>query len=455
MVAPASSPGKPHRPAAAGEDDPRLEIWFGGAVIAVFFAGFLGWAALTPLDAAAYASGQVAVASHRQEVQHREGGVVRRIDVREGQYVRAGDVLVELVGADVAAAEQSLVSQVVGLQAQRARLHAEAAGARAIQWPGELAGLTGEDRRQADDAMAVQQAEFHSRAADLASHAAVLRQRMGELDEQADGYRRQLAASQEQQRLIAEELKDVKSLADQGYAPMSSVRALERSKADLEGRRGELSAEIAQAHQQSGELRLQILQLVADQKQEISKDLRDVDFQLSDLTPRLAAAQDQMARSLVRAPVSGTVVGLTVFTVGGVVAPGQRLLDVVPDRSQLVIEAQIAPGNIDGLHVGQTTEVRLGERDRALPILKGTLTMLSADSLVNEKTGARYFTAEVTIPPSQLAILKAAHRRPFHRRLLPLPRSCRRGCRGRRLSDWRRGMPPPAPPLKLTRVWRP
>jgi len=408
MVLPASSPAKPDGPAAAAEDDPHVEIWFGGAIILAFFVVFLGWAALTPLDAAAYASGQVAVAGHRQEVQHREGGVVRRIDVREGQYVRAGDILVELVGADVAAAEQSLVSQVVGLQAQRARLQAEAAGVPAIQWPGELTGLTGVARLQADKAMAVQQAEFHSRGDDLASHKAVLRQRMGELDEQVDGYRRQLAAALEQQRLIVEELTDVKSLADQGYAPMSQVRALQRSQADLEGRRGELTAQIAQARQQSGEMRLQILQLVADQNQEISKDLRDVEFQLNDLTPRLAAARDQMARTLVRAPTSGTVVGLTVFTVGGVVAPGQRLLDVVPDRTQLVIQAQIAPGNIDGLHVGQTTEVRLGERDRALPILRGTLTTLSADSLVNERTGARYFTAEVTIPPSQLAILKAA-----------------------------------------------
>jgi HlyD family secretion protein len=409
MVSFATPRTKPLPAAPVDEDDPRMEIWFGIAVIVGFFVLLLGWAALTPLDAAAYAHGQVAVASHVQEVQNKEGGVIRRIDVKEGQYVNAGDVLIEMAGADAAAQQQSLISQVVGLQAQRARLQAEQTGAEAIRWPPELTNLTGDDQAEADKAMAVQQTEFHSRAADLSSHAAVLRQRMGELNDQIDGYQRQIDAAVQQQKLIAEELTEVKGLADQGYAPMSQVRALERNQADLDGHRGELIAQIAEARQQTGELKLQILQLDADQNQDITKDLRDVDFQLADLLPKLNAAKDQLSRTQVRAPTSGTVVGLAVFTAGGVVAPGQKLLEVVPDRTDLVIEAQISPADVDGVHIGQITEVRLGaERDRTLPILKGTLTELSADSLVNERNGERYFSAEVTIPPSQLGLLKAA-----------------------------------------------
>ena len=149
-------------------------------------------------------------------------------------------MLIELVGADAEAAQQSLVSQVVGLEAEQARLQAEQSGSSVIHWPAALTDLTGGDRVEADKAMAVQQTEFHSRSTDLSSHAAVLRQRMGELNDQIDGYQRQIDAAQEQQRLIAEELKEVKGLADQGYAPMSQVRALERSEADLDGHKGEL-----------------------------------------------------------------------------------------------------------------------------------------------------------------------------------------------------------------------
>jgi HlyD family secretion protein len=390
----------------SGEDDPAPEIGLGVVVAVGFFVILLGWAALTPLDAASYAPGQVAVASHRQTIQHREGGVVRQIPVKEGQHVQAGDMLVELVGADVLAAQTSLSSQVIALKAQRARLQAEQAGAATIIWPVEFTSLTGDDRAAADNAMAVQQTEFRSRSGALMSHKAVLRQRVSELNEAAQGYQRQVDAAVDQQRLIGDELRDVKSLSDQGYAPISQVRSLQRSQADLDGRRGEYGAQIAQARQQSGELQLQIQQLDADQNEQVSKDLRDTEFQLNDLLPRLNAAQDQARRVQVRSPVSGTVVGLTVFTVGGVVAPGQKLMDIVPDKSQLVIEAQVAPRDVEGLHVGQTAEVRLGaDRDRTLPILKGIVTELSADSLINDKTGAPYFVAEVTIPPDQLAIL--------------------------------------------------
>jgi HlyD family secretion protein len=306
------------------------------------------------------------------------------------------------------------VSQVVGLQAEQARLQAEQASAASIAWPETLTSLSGDDRLQAQKAMLLQETEFRDRARDLASHKAVLRQRMSELSEQIGGYQRQIDAAVEQKRLVADQLSDVKSLADQGYAPMSQVRSLQRDNADLDGRSGEYAAQIAQARQQIGELQLQILQLDADQRDEVAKDLRDLQFQLNELLPKLTEAADQLAHTEVRAPMSGTVVGLNVFTVGGVIGPGQKLLDVVPDKSELVIEAQIAPADIDGLHVGQVTEVRLGaERDRTLPILKGALTQLSADSLVNSRTGSRYFAAQVTIPPDQLALLKTSSVKDF------------------------------------------
>lgn len=400
---------KPLWPTATEDDDPRLEIGFGLAVAFGFFVVLLGSAAVIPLDAAAYAPGQVAVATHRQTIQHKEGGVVRRVDVHEGQYVHAGDTLVELVGADVVAVQKTLAFQVIGLKSQRARLQAEQAGASVITWPTEFSQLTGDEAAEARKAMAVQQAEFNTRSSALASHKAVLRQRISELSEEVQGYQRQIDAAAEQQKLTSDELTDVKSLADKGYAPMSQVRSLQRNQADLGGRRGQYTAQIAQSRQQSGELQLQILQVDADDREQIAKDLRDVEFQLNDAQPRLNAAEDQLQRTQVRSPVSGTVVGLTVFTVGGVVAPGQKLMDVIPDKSQLIIDARVSPQDVEGLAIGQKTEVRLGaERNRDLPILTGVLTELSADSLANEKTGDPYFAAQITIPPDQLALLKAA-----------------------------------------------
>jgi HlyD family secretion protein len=397
------------RPADGAGDDMRPEILIGAAAIAVFFVGFLGWAAFVPLDAAAYAPGQVAVADHRQTIQHKEGGVVSRINVKEGQYVRAGEVLIEMAGADVIATQKALTVQVIGLRAERARLQSEQASLPAIVPPPEFAALFGVDRAEADRALAVQDAQFRSRASSLSSHKAVLRKRVSELNEQVGGVERQIQAVGEQKRLIAEELGEVKSLANQGYAPISQVRALERNQADLEGRLGEYTAMIAQARQQSGGLDLQVLQLETDEKEQVAKELRDVEFQLNELLPRLNAANDQLSRQQVRATASGSVVSLSVFTAGGVIAPGQRLMDIVPDKTLLVIEAQVSPMDIDAVRIGMTTEVRLGaERDRTLPVLKGALTKLSADALVNEKTGGTYFIAEVTIPPDQLEKLNRA-----------------------------------------------
>jgi len=394
---------------SSGEaDDPAPEIALGLGIIVLFFGLLLGSAALIPLDAAAYAPGEVAVASHRQTIQHKEGGIVRQIDVHEGQHVAAGQPLIELAGVDVLAANSGLMSEIVELQAQRARLLAEQRSAPSISWPPELTQLAGANPAQVNAAKVVQQAEFNSRRTALAAHKAVLGQRINELAEQIEGYQRQIDATRTQERLIADELAEVKTLANQGYAPIAQVRSLERNAADLEGHRGEYAAQIAQTQQQAGELKLQMIQLDTDEREQIAKDLHDVETQMNDALPRLQSAQDQLKRMDLRAPLSGTVVGLKVFTVGGVVAPGQALMDIVPDSPQLVVRVSIAPGDVDNVHVGQVAEVRFGGKDRTVPIVKGAVTQLSADSLTDEKTGKTYFTAEVTLPPDQIDLLKEA-----------------------------------------------
>ena len=393
-------------PTGPVNDDPRREIWTGALIAFAFFGLFLGWAALAPLDAAATAPGELSVAGHRQTIQHKEGGIVRVIHVKDGQNVNAGDVMIELAGADASAQEDALASQVLGLEAERARLTAEELGQSTVRWPPEFANLTGNDKLRAEEAIRIQSAEFRSRAQSLAAQKAVLRQRTAELDQQVEGYRRQISAADQQNVLIGQELQGVETLAAKGYAPQTRVRALQRNEAEINGQRGQYAATVAQLKDQAGETRLQILQADKQRAQEIATQMRDVDFQLNEIMPKWRAARDELARTQVRSPSTGQVVGLTVFTPGAVIAPGQKLMDIVPARAGLVIEGRLSPNDAEGVHVGQTAEVRLSAvHDRTLPILRGALTKVSADTFTDDKTGARYFMIEATIPPKELARL--------------------------------------------------
>jgi HlyD family secretion protein len=412
-------PGRTHYPVPASapsepQDDGRREIMAGWIIAAAFFVAFLGWAAFARLDQAAYATGEVTVEGHRQSVQHKEGGIISALNVREGQKVQDGQVLIALAGAEAQAQESALAAQVYGLKAEQARLRAEQFGTGAITWPVEFATLKGDDLVAAQNAQKVQENQFATRAAALVSQKKVLGQKAAELREQVNGYQRQIEATDKQDKLIGDELTGIKELAAEGFASQNRVRALERSQAEFGGQRGQYAAGIAQAQEQVGETQLQSLQLDKQHADDVATRLRDVEFQLNDAEPKLRAAQDALAREQVRAPASGQVVGLSVFTVGGVIAPGQKLMDIVPTNAGLVIEARVNPQDADDIRVGQEVEVKFPSlHDRSLPVLKGTLTKLSADSFVDDKSGQRYFTAEATVPEATLERLKLAENGQF------------------------------------------
>ncbi|WP_426031444.1 HlyD family type I secretion periplasmic adaptor subunit [Caulobacter sp. DWP3-1-3b2] len=384
-------------------DDPALMIRVGAVVAGVFFVGFLGWAALAPLDAGAYAHGVVAVSGNRQAVQNREGGVVTGIRVKEGQTVVKGQILVELSASELRASERGMTGEMLTLLAQRARLVAERDRRPAIAVPPEFSTLAPEDKPLAEDSLRLQRQQFQARRGSLNTQRGVLNQRVLQLGQQTNGAERQLDANREQQKLIAEELTGVQELASKGYAPKTRVLALQRNAASLTGEDGAYRAQIARSNEQIGETRLQTLSLERQMMEEVSGQLRDVQVRLDDLQPKVLAAREQLARATVRAPSSGKVVGLNVFTVGGVAAPGQTLMEIVPQDRRLVIQAKVSPNDADDLQPGQKTQIRftsLHERD--LPLLNGTLTELSADSFTDEKSGVQYFRAEVAAPPEEL-----------------------------------------------------
>jgi len=323
---------------AAG--DPRREIRIGTIAAVLFFVLFLGWAALVPLDAGVNAPGTIAVAGNRQTVQHRDGGTITAIRIREGQHVQAGQVLVELSAPELRAAERGLTSDYLTLLAERARLMAERVGQRDFAPPAEFAALNPDDREIAAQVMALQRAEMHARSGALSAQQSVLGQRGQQLSEQQSGYVQQRAALVEQQRLIGEELNGLKTIADKGFASINRVRALERAQADLQGQEAAMKAEYARAGQGIGETRMQSLSVSRDRLQQIESDLKDAQSKLSEVLPKLVATREQLQHSLVRAPATGQVVGLTVFTVGGVVAPGQ--VHDVGERCEVAVHGEHA-----------------------------------------------------------------------------------------------------------------
>lgn len=390
-------------------DAPGRELAIGGVIIVVFFVIFLGWAALAPLDAGAYAQGQIAVSGNRQAVQHREGGVVSALHVAEGDTVRRGQILLQLASGELRATERGVAGQVYALIAQRARLTAERDRLPGIATPPEFADLSGNDLVLARESLRIQQLQFGARRSGRSTETGVLGQRVAQLNEQIAGYERQIAANVEQQRLIQEELRGMRSLADQGYAPLTRVRALERTAAQLDGELGSLRAQIARSREAIGETRLQVSGVSTRMNEDVADQLRQIDVQLNELRPRMTELRAQISRTEVRAPASGEVVGLTIFTPGGVIQPGQTLMEVVPRDASQVIIAQVNPNDIDNLRVGQSTEVQFpGLRERNPPTIHGRVTRISADSFTVEQTGATYYRAEIVVPASELKTLGRA-----------------------------------------------
>ena len=410
--------------------EPNRDIRTGAIIAGLFFILFLGWATFARLDAAAHATGTLIVSGQRQTVQHRDGGVVGAIMVKEGQRVRRGDVLVSLAAAEVQAQERALSSQAYRLLATRARLEAEQAGRGTVSVPAEFTALVERDREEAMRVLRLQQIELNARAAMLAAQRGALGARTTQSGAQGRGFGSQTVSAEAQIKLIDEQIEALRPVAEKGFVSQTRLRELERVKASLEGQRGQYSASVAQSAGAARESELMRLEASENFRTRISSDLREVEQSLGDVLPKLAAARDQLARTSIRAPATGTVVGLAVFTPGGVVAAGQKLMDIVPDNTPLVVQAQILPEDADDLRAGQEAEVRFpGIKERSLPPLKGELTRVSADSFTDEASGMQYFTGEVVVPRDQLALLKDENGKPFQLRagmpaevLIPLRR---------------------------------
>lgn len=384
--------------------NPRRPILIGLVVIAAAFGGFGVWAALAPLDSAAVAPGVVSVESNRKSVQHLEGGIVEEILVREGQFVRQGDILIRLDDTQARAMVKTLQARLDAARALGARLLAERDGLVSIRFPADL--VTRLDDPTVKEIAEGQRRQFEERRRSLEGQVSILKQRTKQAEQEIAGLRAQEVSKRRQHEIFTEELVGLRELYEKGYYPRTRVLAIEREVAGLEGDRGANLAAIARAQQAIGEVELRIIQMRQGIREDVVNQLHEVRNEINDVKERLVVGRDVLRRIDIRAPQTGTAQALKVHTKGGVAAPGAELMQIIPLDDRLVIEAQVSPVDIDSVAEGQKAEIRLTAfKMRTTPIIEGKVVSISADRLTDERTNAAYYLARIEVPDDQLAVL--------------------------------------------------
>jgi epimerase transport system membrane fusion protein len=388
-------------PIQGARGDDRSLRRFGYAVVAAVFVGLGSWSALAPIESAALAPGVVAVQDSRKTIQHLEGGIVRALHVKEGQWVQQSESLLELEGRQFRAELDALKVQQATFEAAQSRLLAERDGLPTVQFP-LTANLPLDDARVVE-ARSGQQALFAARRKAYEGEVAVLKQTAQQLQAQISGLESVNASKRELIESYEQEIADLRKLLTDGFVDRQRLRDYERNVAALSGEVSELDSTVAAVAAAIGEAELRMLQVQRDFQASVAAELGETLVKLSDTTERLNAAEDRVDRALIRAPVTGRVLNLSVHTVGGVVSPGTPLMDIVPAQAGLVIEAHISPFDIERVHAGLEATVRLsGLRFDRQQRLRGNVLTVSADRLLDERTGAAYYSAQVTIDADEL-----------------------------------------------------
>ncbi|MEZ5489896.1 MAG: HlyD family type I secretion periplasmic adaptor subunit [Gammaproteobacteria bacterium] len=374
----------------------------GLTALVLVFGVFGVWAAVAPLDSASHAGGEVTVRSYTKVIQHLEGGIVDQILVQDGYIVNQGDPLLIMDSTQARADLEIANSQFVALKAREARLQAERDDLERVVYPDIiLSGVY-----DAQEEIASQNEIFEARKNAFEGSIEVLEQRIEQLQSRIVG----LKALKESKELLAEsyseELNDVRELLEEGFADKLRLRELERNYASFSGESAELAATISSTQMQIGETRLQILQENMVFRTEVVDLLGQTQTQLKDVQERVNALQDIVNRTVIRSPVDGIVNGMQVHTEGGVISPGTQIAEIVPSSDELIVEASISPLDIDRVAVGQDATIRFPSfSSKTVPTVYGNVISVSADSFVDENTGASFYTTRIQVTPEGMSDL--------------------------------------------------
>jgi HlyD family secretion protein len=385
----------------------RLHLVVGLSVVGVLAGGLGGWAATQEISGALIAPGQIVVESSVKKVQHPTGGVVGELRARDGDVVKAGDIVVRLDDTVTKASLAIVTKNLDALWARAARLEAEQRGLDRITFPPQL--MARADDPDVKGLMASESKLFDVRVNGRTGQKAQLRERITQLSEEVEGMSAQVKAKDQEIALVQKELDGVRQLYDQHLIQISRLTTLERDAARLNGERAQYIASRAQAKGKITETELQIIQVDKDMVSEVSKDLRETNDKIGEFVERKVTAEDQLRRVDIRAPQDGMVLQSSVHTVGGVITAGDTIMLIVPQTDDLQVEAKVNPQDIDKLQIGQKTLLRLSAfNQRTTPELNGVVSRVSPDVTTDQRTGQSYYTIRVSMPPEEIARLGEA-----------------------------------------------
>ncbi|WP_313740188.1 HlyD family type I secretion periplasmic adaptor subunit [Pseudomonas sp.] len=366
----------------------------GLTIVLVTFGIFGTWAAFAPLSNAVHGSGFVTVQSYRKTVQHLEGGIVKELLVRDGDSVKKGDPVIVLDESQLSAEYESTRNQLIVARYKEARLRAERDQLETIP----SVKLSGTDSGRAQEALAGEQQVFVSRKASRLGEISVRREQISQLKAQIVGLEEMIRTKQGLEKSYSGEIVQLKDLLAQGFVDNQRLLESQRKLDMLRTEVADHKSNIAKTKLQISETELQIVQLDKKFNADVADELAQVQAQVFDLQEKEAALQDRLSRVVIRAPESGMVLDMKVHTVGGVVQAGTPLMDIVPISSDLVIEARVAPVDIDRLELGKTADIRFSAFNNATtPVIEGKLTRISADRLTDERSGDPYYLVRVNV----------------------------------------------------------
>ena len=383
----------------------RQHVLAGLVIIIVLAGGVGGWAGTMMLSGAIIAPGSIVVDSNVKKVQHPTGGIVGELRVRDGDHVKRGDIVVQLDDT-VTRANLAIVTKGLDeLTARKARLESERDGNDNVKFPADLAARAAKEPSVAE-ILYGERRLFKLRRDARVGQKAQLSQRIDQLKEEIRGLTAQRQSKEKEIELVEREKAGVYELWKQKLVQLTKLTQLEREATRLQGEAGQLIAQTAQAQGKISETELQILQIDRDLSSEVAKETREIDGKIGEFVERKVTAEDQLKRVDIRAPQDGTVFQSNVHTVGGVITAGDAIMLIVPDADSLTVEARVNPQDIDQVQIGQAAVLRLSAfNQRTTPEINATVTRISADTSIDQRTGQSYYTIRIAMPPSEVTKL--------------------------------------------------